>query len=378
MRKIVIWTSALLLSACTNVIEYDFVGVEPQLVVTGILKANEKEHTVYMSVSRNGRIEALKEGTVKCYVNDVQVAEESGEFAGGDMYDYMLEYENKPEGWWHAGGDFDTPNQLILKFSADFVPGDNVKLEFEADGGKYKASTPVLSVPEPVSFSKVDTSRVMMSKLDEMDKEYFRFTADLPDRKNENNWYCVEALKQCTGLMHFADDGPDRGPFETKSVMHMDKIDDLVLLDGNTPGNDLISFGSTGQGDFAVFSDALFKNETAHLRMNYLAEDYFFYSPYSDNFYLMLDHYYPGELGRDRKSLHMTVSFSLLVSNCSEATYHYLRALRTITSESYTPQIMEPVTVPSNLNGGIGFVDIVNTTYCTFDFPDEDVDYNWY
>ena len=59
------------------------------------------------------------------------------------------------------------------------------------------------------------------------------------------------------------------------------------------------------------------------------------------------------------------------LSHCTQETYSYLRALRTVSSSSYRPDIMEPLVIPSNIEGGVGFVGVVNTASARIELPSE-------
>lgn len=371
MKRNILFISLLVLfSACENTIDYDFGGVEPQLVVAGIMDASEEEHVVFMSISQHGSVLPVNNGTVKCYVNGELKAEESLKFSELGKNKYLMDvYSDRPWGgdWW----EYDNNNQLPLAFSAKFNPGDEVKLEFEANGGKFKASSMDLSVPVPVSFSRIDTLRVTTGNWEGMEYENMRIDADLPDIKEEKNWYCLETLKQTKGVYKFQDGGPDV-TIILKDVMNMTDMDDLVLLDGNAPDNDIFSFSSAGNGDFAVFSDGLFSNGTAHLKMNFSSWD-FDYREIDD--YTFSEYLSSEDNHRGARSLTKTQTVDIFLSNCSEATYFYMKALRAMTSPNYMPQIMEPVTVPSNIKDGVGFVDIVNTTVKSFELAGQSDEY---
>lgn len=370
MRKSLVLSAAavLVLSACTNILDYDFNGVENRLMVAGILDASEDTHVVYLSISGQGTVKAVKNGSVKCYVNGSLVAEETLEFSEGQKKYLMDAFINQPGtgSWW----EYDYSNQLPLAFTAKFTPGDEVKLEFDADDGKFKASSRVLSVPEPVSFTRVDTSRVVTENWEGMQDVCHTIEAELADIKGEKNWYCIETIKNARGLYTFCDEGPDVS-LELKDVL-LQGTDDLVLLDGNMPDNDIFSFSLMGRGDFAVFSDAMFADKSINLQM--------YYSEYAWDSAYQFEYGFSSLLSQEdssRKIKTLTVSqrVNLYLSNCSKAVYAYLRALRALTSSNYLPQIMEPVTVPSNIDGGTGFVDIVYTTVRSFDLEDLKFEY---
>ena len=119
----------------------------------------------------------------------------------------------------------------------------------------------------------------------------------------------------------------------------------------------------------------MFRDGTAHLKMNSFSS----WSDEGANFYgLRRDLYknygydaFNEELDKCREEHRLEVH----LSHCSQDAYYYLRSLRTISSEGYDPRIVEPVTVPSNIIDGIGYVDIVNTTVARIELPAEEEHY---
>lgn len=365
MKRIFAIFAALALAGCSGILDYDFSKIEPELMAVGLLKQGDGTHTVFLSLSRGGLVEPVHDASLKCYVNDRLVAEKSAVYSDCEGVDYtdLIDY-----------GREEDYMQLPLSFDASFNPGDKVRLDFEADGGRYSASSMLLTVPEPVSLTDIDTATVAITKEGWTDV-CLQIKAALPDRKNERNWYSIECSKSDSGVFSFKDGGPDIA-VKCRRVMFIKYLDDQVLLDGNAAETDLSIFNSLGNGSFATFSDALFADGTAKLKIN-LHDSWNFESV---NFDGLLWKLYSGndydeikERGLDRCAGSQTVDIHL--SHCSEATYHYLRALRTISSENYIPEIVEPVTIPCNITGGTGFVDIVSTSTVTLDLPDEELVY---
>lgn len=358
--------AVMLLSACTNNLNYDFMGVEPQLVVTGIMDAGQEEHVVYVSISEKGKMVPVKDAALKCYVNDVLVCEKSQKKEDASKKNLIDSFYDRPYNMDYS--DDNSDNILLLEFSAKLVPGDEVRFEFEADGAEFKASSPVLSVPEQVAFSKLDTATVVTMDWEGFEHEYKRIAADLPDIKNENSWYCIEILKGARGVYTFIDDRPEV-VVERKRAVYMADPEDLVLLDGNAPNNDILSMNALGRGDLAVFSDVLFTDDVAHLKIDTYSDDWNWYDGFRQwDFDILLSPELNTILYEQRMFQKLTADYTmnLYLSNCSEATYRYLRALRAVTSNGYIPQIMEPVTIPSNITGGLGFVDIVYSSVTEF------------
>lgn len=65
------------------------------------------------------------------------------------------------------------------------------------------------------------------------------------------------------------------------------------------------------------------------------------------------------------------------LSACSvsvKAEFRYLKALNYLESDNYEEALMEPVIIPSNVKGGLGFVGISSETRMTMQLPDEIID----
>ena len=366
MKRLIIPVLMLLAGACTNYIDYDFSQVKPELMVLGWLDASTTSQTVSVSLSEGGLVKLVEEATVTCYVNGEPVAVVSAtpeeEKNADDDHSFF------------SSGDQNYYRQLPVSFSATFKPGDKVRLTFEANHGTYRASSPELTVPGAVEITKLDTARVTVTHLDYSDR-YLQIRADVPDRKDEDNWYCITLHNVTDGTFSYKDGRPDLFA-STESILYIRDLDDPILLDGNMgQSEDLNLFDFSGNGEFACFSDQMFRDGTAHLKMNSFSS----WSDEGANFYgLRRDLYknygydaFNEELDKCRAEHRLEVH----LSHCSQDAYYYLRSLRTISSEGYDPRIVEPVTVPSNIIDGIGYVDIVNTTVARIELPAEEEHY---
>lgn len=361
MKRLFILILLLFCGACTNTIDYDFCQVKPELMVIGWLDPMASSQTVCVSLSEEGLVEPVDDATVTCYVNGERIVSVS---AIASERQSVLDFHTL-----FLKADPLFYQQLPVSFSASFKPGDIIQLTIEANSGAYKASSSELIVPKPVEITQVDTARVTVQHFDWNDN-YLQIRADVPDRKGEDNWYCITIYEITDGTYTFKDGGPDIS-VSVSSTVYIRDLDDPILLDGNMgPTEDLNLFDYSGNGAFACFSDQLFKDSTAHLRMNT-------YSSWIDdgpNFtrlgaQLVNIYGYDILLERGFRNCRADHWLEIHLSHCSQGAYYYLRTLRTISSEGYDPRIVEPVTAPSNIIGGIGFVDIVNTSIARIDLP---------
>ena len=113
--------------------------------------------------------------------------------------------------------------------------------------------------------------------------------------------------------------------------------EDLVLTDGHLTTADDDKFGIL---DLAVrnlgnvFTDGRFENGSYTLKV-----------------YTSIP-YISGINGKDHNYLDVTVR----LLSISQSYYRYLRAMNCLNSEDYNETFMEPVIVPQNVSGGLGFV----------------------
>lgn len=361
MKRSCIPLLLLLAGACTNTIDYDFDRVEPRLMAVGWLDQASPVHTVRISLSEGGLVKFVEDARVICTVNGKEVADVSARAEDQPSLSYAGIYSVLMDPSYYQ--------QLPVTFTAALRPGDQVRLSFEANHGTFRASTPELTVPEPVSITRVDTARVTVRHLDWSD-HYLQVRADVPDRKGEDNWYSISLREISEGTYSFQDGGPDL--FVSVDLpRHIKDMEDPVLLDGNmSQSNDLTFFDFSGNGAFACFSDRLFRDGTAHLRMNAFSS----WDDEGPDFMnlgveVLRQYGYVETQLRGFDRCRADHRLEIRLSHCSRDAYFYLRALRTISSNGYEPAIVEPVTVPSNIEGGVGFVDVVNTAVARIDLP---------
>ena len=348
---ILLLAALMLLAGCQTVIPYDFGTADTQLMVTGFLRQGAPEQVLNVSLSQAGTVVGVKNATLRCYVNETLVATVQASSA-----DRSLDAEY---------------HQLQLRFPADFAPGDRVSVEVEAEDGAYKVSTPQLTVPAPPIVERVDTARTDVSHVD-WSEEVFQFRVLMQDRPDEANHYSLHLEKSVSGIICFKDGSPDR-PIEWRSTprISLSTLKDPILLDGNMALTEveldlMDSMDFLGDGSFTAFSDELFRDKQAKLSFNMSMQYY----------YTNTDMLYTQLLEEDGSEVYWQAEWppkepenvlELHIQTCSQAAYHYLRALRTARSNGYNEEItMAPVTIPSNIIGGMGFVDVVSASVSRF------------
>ncbi len=119
---------------------------------------------VYLAVSKSDRVERIKSGSVKCYVNGVLVADGKIDNRDDDLFikevctSTATTYRDEHHKDVYTAGPnaAGKTNQTRYSFKAGFKPGELVRIEAEADDGVYKAY-PKWVVPKAPEFSITDT-----------------------------------------------------------------------------------------------------------------------------------------------------------------------------------------------------------------------------
>lgn len=373
MKKILI-PLLLFAGACTNTINYDFNLIEPKLMVIGWLDQASAYQTIYISLSEGGIVKPVTDARVVCSINGKEVANVCVNRVSPNDETSQRASEAT---WWPSFMDSELSfhQQLPISFPALLEPGDKVQLTFYANQGSFEVSSTNLIVPEPVVISEVDTVHVTVHHLDWSDR-YLQVQADVTDRKGEENWYSVSIREFSKGYYSFLDGGGDISVV-VDTPRHIMDLEDPVLLDGNlSQTEDLIFFDFSGNGTFACFSDKMFKDGTAHLKMNTfssLDDDGPDFVALASRLFMLYDHDTLVDRGFEKcRAEHW---LEVYLTHCTQQTYYYLRSLRTVLSDGYYPEVVEPVTIPSNIIGGVGFVDVINTSMARINLPTKEENY---
>ena len=319
--------------SCYVEVEIPVGDEEPVGVMNAQLNTMEPVHVVYLSVSRKNRVQALAGADVRIFVNGVPVATA----------------EEVP-------ANYDGEWETAYVFEADFHPGEEVRIEARQGGIDLSATVTVLS---PVPISSVDTSSVKMTYLGETDtylqaKTTFR---DLPG----TTYYRVYG--RVVDDFRYLDEEGDpipgySGTAETE--LWMETGFDPIICEGagKTGGADLMTLLSDGNS-YSCFSDRPFSGEDCTIRP--LFHSYSFQlGDYLYGIYLpdgMQDENYWEVLSALTREVHRRATVQLRTLDLAQ--YHYLKALENLdTFGTEMNFLVEPTTLPSNVEGGLGFVGI--------------------
>ncbi|WP_300701746.1 DUF4249 domain-containing protein [Bacteroides sp.] len=357
--------AALLLTSCENEIPYNSGNRKPLIVMNALLDAGETENFVYLHLSEGNSIGRVNRATLSLYVNG-QLTEEPQPMTPQEIYEGLSE---------ESYGK-DIYEQIIknIKFKkfrlrTQFQPGDHIRLEATAEDGEYKVSSEVV-VPKPVLNIQVDTCITKIFQWNSM-RSYRRILVtlnDLPNEKNcyrldiQNNYhvnarYPLPSLNE-DGSQKTDEDGSFLYWYKDTVFNYTDRElinrEDIILTDGHISHSDQDEdnemFPSISN-KYNIFTDNQFTNSSATLKV-YTALSLDYLSGYD--------------------SVHSTLlSLTVRLLSISKEEYLYLKGLNCMDDDDYDTTLMEPVSLPSNVEGGLGFVGISAQAKVNMEFPEK-------
>lgn len=353
----------LLLTGCENEIPYNPGNQKPLIVMNALLDAGEAENFVYLHLSEGYNIGKINQATLSLYVNG-QLAEEPQPMTPQDIYEGITE---------EAYGK-DLYEQIIknikykkFRLRTHFQPGDRIRLEATAEDGEYQVSSEVV-VPKPVLDIQVDTCITKIFQWNSM-RSYRRIQVTLHDLPNEKNYYRLDIQNNYHVNARYPvpelneDGSPVTDEYGMPLCWYKDTAfyytdrelinrEDIILTDGHISHSDQDEdnemFPSISN-KYNIFTDNQFSNSSATLKV-YTALGLDYLNGY-DNVYSRL------------------LSLSVRVLSLSKEEYLYLKGLNCMDDDDYDTTLMEPVSLPSNVQGGLGFVGISSQAKIEMEFP---------
>jgi len=327
-----------LLTACENEIPYSPKLQDPQLIMNALLNAGEKENFVYLNLSGTQNIQHVEDATVTLYINGKEAE--------------IAEVVELPEAYSQNNSIPEIMKQKKFRLSSSFKPGDVLRLEAIAEEGQYHVIAEV-KVPQPINPIQVDTCLTYIKNNDNWGW-YRQFKIAIQDRPDERNYYRLDIQHKLT-LYGYNSTGKDTIATEYKSSTLVNR-EDVVLTDGHSSTSDDEDNGIVTNipNKYNVFTDNRFLNANYTLKVYDQT-----YDIYSSIIY----------------SVHrISESITVRLFSITEKEYLYLRALNTLESDDYDETIMEPIILPHNVEGGLGFVGVSSETKATLQLPDQFID----
>ena len=323
---------------------------EPVGVMNAQLNTLEKVHVIELSVSQKNDVQALPGADVRVFVNGTPATVADEIIPLNEDVTYYDGYSS------HRG-----PRVTEYAFEWDFRPGDVVRIE--ARKGEMVLSSTV-TVPAAVPISSVDTSTVKMTYMGET-STYLQMKTVFNDDSSVS-FYRVYGRE--VEDLTYLDESGEPAPGLTsvnESVLWLETGFDPIISEGagKTGGTDLGGLLKS-ENSYHCFADTPFSGEECTIRP--LTHFY----PLSEVFYS--SYYSPTESGvewEELKSMSQKVHrrAAIQLRSLDFAQYHYIKALENLeTFGTDMNFLVEPTTLPSNVEGGLGFVGLETVTEYVF------------
>lgn len=323
--------AALMFAACVNDMEYKPASMADELILNSLIDASDSLHTVYVSVSRPGEVVEAKNAGVNCFLNGVPVK--------------TVEIEPDDEGY----ASF--YQQRVFQFVARLKADDEITLEATANG--FKAVAKAL-VPVPAIIVSADTSTLVRRGEEDYGTERLMlFRIETKDVSPDRDFFFLE-IGHYLYFRYLDGDGNVLGEGWDRNLCPLDVSDDLVLSEESIASSQGMDFFKTGSPDlYGAFQDAAFAGGSINLRpkisLDRLSYHFNIMPPPENAVEIELRHFIGPK-----------------VSHISQRHYYYLKALDML-RDGGTDLALEDVSIPDNVDGGIGFVGISNPDLKLFD-----------
>ena len=358
----------VLLASCENEIPYNPDNQQPLLIMNAQLDTGKDVNEVFLHLSKGSSIVRLNEATLTLFINN-SIAETPQALTPEEIFGPP---ENYPE---DAIFVYDAILYKLFRLNTPLHPGDNIRLEATAENGKYHASAEV-TVPQPIESLHVDTCLAYLREYSGQTL-YRQYKITLQDRPNEKNYYRLDIWNDrsyyCKWKEYLEDENgslikveDEDGSWHWASIPRDTTIlaprqneiinrEDVILTDGH-PGNyddEENELFPTINNKYNIFNDNTFRNSYATLKV---------YTPLYQDYYPIEGHYY------DHISRKQTITVRLL--SITEAEYRYLKALNCLDDGDYDDALMEPISLPCNVIGGLGFVGVCSESRVIIELPE--------
>ena len=192
---------------------------------------------------------------------------------------------------------------------------------------------------------------------------YRQYKITLQDLPGEKNYYRLDISHELQQLVTYWTYRYDAGGNLVKeqrdtllTSVPMPKIinrEDIILTDGhphnyNDEENELFP---TTRNKYNLFTDNRFPDASATLKV--YTPTYHTEPPYFFNY---IDY-------------HNSQTITVSIYSLTEEQYRYQKALNTLDDENYEEVLMEPVSIPTNVTGGLGFVGADSRTQFVLHIP---------
>lgn len=335
IKKMILALAAVAACAsCEKYIDLKVDRPERLLVVNGNVLAGEPVHTVKLAWSTFRDIRPVESAHLECFVNGTKVAETS------DLQDVL---------------SFGEKDAVIrqMNFSADFKPGDEVRITVEAGDVKVYV---VSNVPAAPVIPSVDTSTVRT-------KDYFGdltdhslYEVNVQDVRGEDNYYRVVIDLDSEFYVDWVSDDEKqyrKGDILGEVTSSLD-IDNSMepLLRRKIGKDDDDSDWNFYNNRYNIFTDNKFRDSDYTMRL--VVEH--------NGSLRNIDRY---EYDENRVRLAQDRTVNIRVWSMPKLSYIYMNDYMFDHSDQGNWSFVSGIPYPSNVKGGTGLVTIMSQAECS-------------
>lgn len=338
--------AVLAAAACTTTEYLDVDNLDPVLVLNAQMTSQEDVHTIHLSSSSRSKVSPVPDGTVTVSIN-----------SGTPV---AAAYTPPEEG-------YEEFSSSRYTFTGKLNPGDMV--EVTGTSGSLTAKATV-TVPEEPNLLGVEfnhdvkhanaTDTVLGS--DDYYDHYWPYAE--PNPYDGNMWHEIKIkLADTPGVDNYyrlrvyliTTFTNDEGTEVSDGYLGLDTSSEPVLSSGNAEGGILDTISENGNS-YCVFTDALFQDKEYTLKL-YFQEYQVMYIRKYHNFD---DGHFDEETGllvEPEMPEGWSYNVKILVRLYSISQYQYIY-LKALDLSDIGMLFSEPVSIPTNVEGGMGFVNV--------------------
>ena len=305
--------------SCTREVLYTPEDAEDKLILNAQIDASAEHHMAWIGISKTSTIAKVPDATLTCSVN--------GKDVSMGVLDESLSERSV---------------QSCYQFDAELHPGDIVRLAAKGAGLSAYAE---VSVPDTTGrMLAVDTLRTDSG---------MRFTAHVRDYATDRNYYRIRLVTKTSQTYLYSGEWSswEDHALEVAVTHKNDPILDGRI--GSSEGDDFFGLGSSSNLH-CIFTDRLFAEGNADII--FTVDDRELSRVYVNRYY---------------DQLRATCSASVSLISMDLAEYEYLNIQNILYDNGYdASDLLEPVTVPTNVVDGTGFVGIFMPSTVDVKLPD--------
>lgn len=307
-------SAVLAFSACENEIPFKVESTPSKLILNALFEV--ERDTNYISLGLTGRDYAtlVNEAAIHIYINN-------------ELKDVITEIDSINN--YYA--------LIFYKTALKFSPGDRIRIDAKTNDGKYHAWVEDI-VPQPIEIEKVDTLRYFektswSSSVD----SHLRLKATFTDNLNEKNYYRLVVSYDMEYYGTSQTTGRDTNYVMSGYSPELIIREDIALNDGRPPMDDSGYPLPQIENRLNIFDDSRI-NGTYTLNVSY--------SSSIINSIWEIDLERVSEIAKVR-----------LISLTKDQ-FYYFKALNSYLSDNYDDFLSQPISYPSNIQGGVGIFGI--------------------